>query len=152
VLGLALYSVWFLAGRWVRTRTDLDATAYMAIVFATGAATLIVIVAVAGRSFVVDQSTLTLAAMTALFGTIGHTLVAWAHRFVPAAVSSLFLLSQPVLIAVLAWVAFDEPLRGLHIAGGVVVLLSLFGIVSQSRAEVPVPPGDLPDARDEELP
>jgi drug/metabolite transporter (DMT)-like permease len=152
VLGLALNSLWFLAGRWVRTRTDLDATAYMAVVFATGAATLILIVALAGRSFAVDGSTLTLAAMTALFGTIGHTLVAWAHRFVPAAISSMFLLSQPALIAVLAWIAFDEPLRALHVAGGMVVLLSLFGIVTSSRAEVPIPPTDLPDARDEDPP
>ena len=48
--------------------------------------------------------------MTALFGTVGHTIVAWAHRYVPAAVSSLFILSQPALIAILAWVAFDETL------------------------------------------
>ncbi len=153
VLGLGLNSVWFLAGRWVRTRTDLDATTYMVIVFGTGAVTLLVIATAAGRSLSIDQTTLVLAGMTALFGTIGHTLVAWAHRYVPAALSSLFVLSQPALIAILAWVAFGESLSALHVVGGVVVLVSLARIVTTtSGAEPPpTPPGDLPDARDDEL-
>jgi drug/metabolite transporter (DMT)-like permease len=152
VLGLALNSVWFLAGRWVRTRTHIDATAYMLVVFGTGAATLLVITTALGRSLAAGSATLFLAAMTALFGTVGHTLVAWAHRYVPAAVSSLFILSQPVLIAILAWLAFDEGLSGLHLVGGAIVLLSLGRIVLGSGVEEPpAPPGDLPDARDEEL-
>lgn len=152
VLGLGLNSVWFLAGRWVRTRTDIDATTYMVVVFTTGALTLLVITAAAGRSLSINGSLLVLAGMTALFGTVGHTLVAWAHRFVPAAVSSLFILSQPALIAILAWIAFDESLSPLHIVGGGVVLASLARIVtSTSGAEPPpTPPGDLPDVRDEE--
>ena len=152
VLGLALNSTWFLAGRWVRTRTDLDATTYMLVVFGTGAATLLVITTAAGRGLSIDSTTLYLAAMTALFGTVGHTIVAWAHRYVPAAVSSLFILSQPALIAVLAWVAFDEKLVLLHIVGGAIVLLSLGRIVMSTTGDEPppTPPGELPDARDEE--
>jgi drug/metabolite transporter (DMT)-like permease len=154
VLGLGLNSLWFLAGRWVRTRTDIDATTYMAVVFTTGAVTLLVITTAAGRSLGIDRSTLVLAGMTALFGTIGHTLVAWAHRFVPAAVSSLFILSQPALIAILAWIAFDESLSVLHIVGGIVVLASLARIVTSTGGDEvpPTPPGDLPDQRDVELP
>ena len=113
VLGLALNSIWFLAGRWVRTRTSIDATTYMLVVFGTGAATLLVISTLAGRGLGTSSTTLYLAAMTALFGTVGHTIVAWAHRYVPAAVSSLFILSQPALIAILAWIAFDETLSAL---------------------------------------
>lgn len=153
VLGLGLNSVWFLAGRWVRTRTTIDATTYMLVVFGTGAATLLVIATAAGRSLATDRTTLYLAAMTALFGTVGHTLVAWAHRFVPAAVSSLFVLSQPGLIAILAWIAFDEALSVLHIAGGAIVLASLARIVTSTTGDEPppTPPGDLPDVRDDEL-
>lgn len=150
VLGLALNSMWFLAGRWVRTRTAIDATTYMLVVFGTGAATLLVIATASGRPLGTDSRTLFLAAMTALFGTVGHTVVAWAHRFVPAAVSSLFILSQPALIAILAWLAFDEGLSPLHVVGGLVVLLSLGRIVlSTGGDEPPTPPGELPDARDE---
>ncbi|MEO7429158.1 MAG: DMT family transporter [Acidimicrobiales bacterium] len=149
VLGLGLNSLWFLAGRWVRTRTDLDATSYMAVVFGTATATLIVVATVAGRSLSIDRSTVVLAAMTALFGTIGHTLVAWAHRFVPVAISSLFLLSQPALIAVLAWVAFGETLRPLHLVGAAIVVASLVRIVTTSGSAPLAPPGDLPDALDD---
>ena len=125
----------------------------MLVVFGAGAATLLVISTLAGRGLSTSSTTLYLAAMTALFGTVGHTIVAWAHRYVPAAVSSLFILSQPALIAILAWIAFDETLSVLHIVGGAVVLLSLGRIVmSTSGGEPPpTPPGDLPDARDEEL-
>jgi drug/metabolite transporter (DMT)-like permease len=150
VLGLALNSMWFLAGRWVRTRTDIDATRYMLVVFGTGAATLLLIATASGRPLGTDARTLYLAAMTALFGTVGHTVVAWAHRYVPAAVSSLFILSQPALIAILAWLAFDEGLSPLHVVGGAVVLLSLGRIVlSTGGDEPPTPPGELPDARDD---
>lgn len=154
VLGLFLNSAWFLAGRWVRTRTALDATSYMLVVFGTGAAAMLVASAAAGRAPVLDRTTLYLAAMTALFGTVGHTLVAWAHAFVPAAVSSLFILSQPCLIAVLAWIAFDESLSLLHVAGGLIVLLSLGRIVLGTTGDEPppTPSGDLPDLRDEDAP
>ena len=151
VLGLGLNSAWFLAGRWVRTRTQIDATAYMLAVFGAGAVTLLVISTVSGRSLGTDSRTLFLAAMTALFGTVGHTIVVWAHRFVPAAVSSLFILSQPALIAILAWLAFDEGISPLHVVGGAVVLLSLGRIVVSTTGDEPppTPPGDLPDARED---
>lgn len=149
--GLGLNSIWFLAGRWVRTRTHLDATTYMAVIFATGAVSLLVVASVAGRTFTVDRSTLVLAAMAAIFGTLAHTLVAWAHRFVPVTISSLFLLSQPALVAILAWLAFDESLEPLHLVGTAIVLASLARIVTSTSGELPpVPPGDLPDARDED--
>lgn len=150
-LGLGLNSVWFLSGRWVRTRTHLDATTYMSVVFAAGAVSLLVVATIAGRTFSVDRSTLVLAALAALFGTLAHTVVAWAHRFVPVTISSLFLLSQPALVAVLAWLAFDESLAPLHLVGTAVVLLSLARIVTSTSGELaPAPPGDLPDARDED--
>ena len=111
----------------------------MAVVFTTGAATLLVISTAAGRSLGIRSTTLFLAGMTALFGTVGHTLVAWAHRFVPAAVSSLFILSQPALIAILAWIAFDESVSPLHLVGGVIVLTSLWRIVTSTSDEEPPP-------------
>ena len=150
VVGLGLNTVWFLCGRWVRTRTDLDATSYMFAVFSAGAAVLLATIVVAGRPFTISAVTIGYAALTALMGTIGHTLVAWAHRYVPAAVSSMFLLSQPALIAVLAWVAFGESLGVLHVVGGALVLASLAAVVRHSRGEaaasaVAEAAADLPD-------
>ncbi|MEX2293651.1 MAG: DMT family transporter [Acidimicrobiales bacterium] len=150
VLGLGLNSLWFLAGRWVRTRTHLDATTYMAVVFGAAAATLIIAATIAGRSLTVDRTTIVLAALTALCGTIGHTLVAWSHRFLQVTMSSLFLLSQPVLIAVLAWLAFEERLHPLDVVGGTIVLASLTGIVRRggSAPAVATAPDGMPDIID----
>jgi drug/metabolite transporter (DMT)-like permease len=150
VIGLFLNSAWFVAGRWIRTRTTIDATSYMLVVFATSAAVMTAIAAASGHGLGVTWHIAWLALFTAVAGTIGHTVMAWAHRFVPAAVSSLFLLSQPVLIALLAWAMFDEALAPLHFVGGAIVLGALAGIVTHRTAE-PSPEGAGldPDARDE---
>jgi drug/metabolite transporter (DMT)-like permease len=134
VLGLGMNTLWFLAGRWVRTRTALDATSYMLSVFAAGAVATAALAFAVGDGLGATGATIVYASLTALFGTVGHTLIAWAHRFVPAVMSSLFLLSQPALIAVLAWLAFDEGLRPLHLAGGAVVMTSVALILSPRRA------------------
>lgn len=150
VLGLGLNSLWFLAGRWVRTRTHLDATTYMAVVFTAASVTLLIATWLAGRSLAVDRTTVVLAALTALFGTLGHIVVAWSHRYLPVTVSSMFLLSQPALIAVLAWIAFREALHPLDVLGGVIVLVSLAGIVRRSGTDPSVTTGDLPELIDDE--
>ena len=131
VLGLFMNTAWFMAGRWVRTRTSLDATTYMVLVFTSAAAAMVLIATVSGHGLTGDASTLGYALATAVVGTAGHTLMAWAHRFVPAAISSLFLLTQPALIAVLAWFAFDETLSPLHFVGGALVLGALATIVAR---------------------
>ena len=140
VVGLFMNTAWFMAGRWVRTRTSLDATTYMVMVFTSAAAAMVVIAAVSGHGLSGDASTIGYAIATAVLGTAGHTLMAWAHRFVPAAISSLFLLTQPALIAVLAWVAFDEALHPLHYVGGALVLGALATIVARGGPVADVAP------------
>jgi drug/metabolite transporter (DMT)-like permease len=148
VIGLLLNSVWFLAGRWIRSRTEIDATDYMLVVFTTSAVLLSTIAFLDGDRLAASSAVIGWAAITALLGTVGHTLVAWAHKWVPASVSSLFLLSQPVMIAVLAWIVFDEALVPLQILGGAIVLGALAGIVTRAGEPAPVA-AELPDARDD---
>jgi drug/metabolite transporter (DMT)-like permease len=61
----------------------------------------------------------------------GQSLIAYAFAHLPASFSSVALLLQPALAAVLAWVLLGEPLGALQAAGGVVVLA---GIVIARRA------------------
>ena len=61
----------------------------------------------------------------------GQTLIAYGLGHLPASFSSVGLLWQPVVAALLAWVALGEPLSWWQIAGGVVVLA---GIGAASRA------------------
>lgn len=52
----------------------------------------------------------------------GQGLIAYAMAHLPAAVSSITLLSQPVFAALIAWVLLDERLTAMEILGGATVL------------------------------
>jgi drug/metabolite transporter (DMT)-like permease len=61
----------------------------------------------------------------------GQSLIAYAFAHLPASFSSLSLLLQPALAALLAWLILREPLSLLQAAGGAVIL---FGIAIARRA------------------
>ena len=56
----------------------------------------------------------------------GQGLIAHALAHLPAGVTSVGLLLQPVIAAGFAWVLLDEPLAALQIAGGAVVLAGIY--------------------------
>ena len=66
-----------------------------------------------------------------IVGIVGHTLMSWAHRFIPAARSSLILLAMNVVAIAAAWPIHDEPVTLLQAAGGVVVLLAVAAVLSR---------------------
>lgn len=55
----------------------------------------------------------------------GQGLIAFSLAWLPAAFSSLTLLIQPVIAAVLAWVVLGEPLRMLQAIGGAIVIAGI---------------------------
>lgn len=64
---------------------------------------------------------------------LGQSLIAYAFAHLPASFSSVGLLLQPVIAALLAWGLLNEPLQPMQALGGVVVL---FGIVMARRSGV----------------
>jgi drug/metabolite transporter (DMT)-like permease len=56
----------------------------------------------------------------------GQGLIAYALAHLPAAFSSVSLLSQPVMAALLAWVLLSEGLMPLQILGGLIVLAGIY--------------------------
>jgi len=56
----------------------------------------------------------------------GQGLIAYALAHLPAAFSSVSLLFQPVMAALLAWLLLAEPLAPLQVLGGAVVLLGIY--------------------------
>jgi drug/metabolite transporter (DMT)-like permease len=66
----------------------------------------------------------------------GHLMLAWAHSQVDVSLSSLILLAQPIITVAAAWILLDEPLPGLAIAGGLVVILSVAAIVRRAARAV----------------
>jgi drug/metabolite transporter (DMT)-like permease len=86
-------------------------------------------------------------------GIVGHTMMSWAHRFIPAARSSLFLLAMNVVAIGAAWPIHDEPVTLVQAIGGVVVLGAVAAVLSrpasvrlaaEARPEVPQPEGAAP--------
>jgi drug/metabolite transporter (DMT)-like permease len=55
----------------------------------------------------------------------GQSLIIWALAHLSASFSSLTLLIQPVVAAILAWVLFAESLTVTQIAGAVLVLAAI---------------------------
>jgi len=64
-------------------------------------------------------------------GIVGHTMMSWAHGYIPAARSSLFLLGMNVVAIGAAWPIHDEPITWLQALGGVVVLVAVAAVLSR---------------------
>lgn len=73
--------------------------------------------------------------MTCFTGTVGHTLMVWAQKFVPASTSSLISLLMPVLSMIGAWLVFEQKINFVQFIGGAVVLTSLAGVVRYGATE-----------------
>lgn len=75
-----------------------------------------------------------LLATIAIFpGTLGHALTNWAHAHVAAFVASMILLAVPVIATAGAHVFLGEPVAGLQLLGGAVVLSAVGMIVASAR-------------------
>jgi drug/metabolite transporter (DMT)-like permease len=72
-------------------------------------------------------------------GIVGHTMMSWAHRFVPAARSSLILLAMNIVAIAAAWPIHDEPVTVVQGAGGVVVLIAVAAVLSRPASVRLVP-------------
>jgi drug/metabolite transporter (DMT)-like permease len=72
-------------------------------------------------------------------GIVGHTMMSWAHRFIPAARSSLFLLAMNVVAIAAAWPIHDEPVTLVQAAGGTVVLVAVVAVLSRPASVQVVP-------------
>ncbi len=68
------------------------------------------------------------ASLIAVPGT-GHLLMNWAHNHVRITVSSVALLGAPPITMVLAVFFLDEPIKLAQVAGGVIVIAALAGVI-----------------------
>jgi drug/metabolite transporter (DMT)-like permease len=147
ILSLVLNSGWFLYGRIVRTRYEIDPIAFMfgSLVCATIIITPVTLLVHGNLS--ISHRGLFFAFCTMLSGTTAHVLMTWAHRYVPTSISSPLLLAEPPIVAAGAWIFFGESVTALEAVGSAIVVASLWGLVrSPELAEVeddtpdPVPP------------
>ena len=138
---------WFLYGRVLRDRFNVDPVTLMLCVLASSAVLMTPVAYFGTGSLGISGGGCGFAAATAAAGTTAHVLVVWAHRYLPTSVSAPLLLAEPPIVGLAAWACFDQRPAALAIVGSAVVLAALWGVVRSSAVERvetetadPVPP------------
>ena len=62
-------------------------------------------------------------------GAVGHFVMTWPLRWVPANVPPVMRLAQPVIAGALAWLFLSEPITAAHLGGGALTLSGVLGAV-----------------------
>lgn len=110
---------------WVRrSREAMDTLTFSAWSTAVGAAFLLPVALVAGEPLTGfgARSWMALVALALISQVVGQLFVAHALGRLPATLTSIVLLAQAPLTALLAWPLLDEPIRGAQLVGGALVL------------------------------
>jgi drug/metabolite transporter (DMT)-like permease len=144
IANLLAFSAYFLATKWVRNQ--LRATEYITGMTTAAAVMLSTILVAAGHPLPPPSATdaLLLLTIAALPGSIGHTLMGWAHPLLSAFTISSMILVVPVISSLAAVPLLDEPLRAGQIAGGglalagVAMILRITASTGQAAGAQPV--------------
>ena len=113
----------------LKSVTASETTARIMAVNTTAAALLLAPYALASSGAFFPQSGtgwLILAGLAVAVQVVGQSLVAYGFAALPAQLSSVSLLLQPVFAALYAWTLLGEAMTPLQIAGGLVVLLGIY--------------------------
>ena len=126
VLGAACYAGYLLYVR--RSRATMDALAFSAVSGVTAAVTLLVICLVIGTPLhgFPTTSWLALLGLALVTQVIGHLSVAYSLGKLPVSVTSVALLGQAPITAVLAVPLLGETLSVLQVLGGALVLFGIY--------------------------
>lgn len=143
VASMLTFTAYYLLNRRVRSTTPISPMEWMAGV-TLFAGLCITPVALATSSWddyrqLAGADWLYLGFVAIVVGIVGHTLMSWAHRFIPAARSSLILLSMNVVAILAAWPIHDEPVTWLQALGFVVVLGAVAAVITRPASVVVEP-------------
>ena len=64
----------------------------------------------------------------------GHTLLNWSLRHFTSSLVGFFILLEPVIAALLAWILLHQTLTAAQLVGGLLVLSALALVISQKTA------------------
>ena len=144
LVGALAAATYFLAGRGYRRRLPL--LAYVVPVYAASALTLgVLLVALPAPyggpvlGYPLREHLLFLA-LAAVPMVLGHTVLNWALKYVPAPVIATTVLGEPVGASVLALVVLGEAPPLLTVAGGALVLLGIGAVALSPTPPRPAPP------------
>jgi drug/metabolite transporter (DMT)-like permease len=125
VLGALCYGLYLLYVQ--RSRAGMDTLTFSLWSAGVGALCLLPVCLIAGQplSGLEPRSWASLVALALASQVIGQLCVAHALGRIPATVSSIVLLAQAPITALLAWPLLGEPLRAIQVLGGAFVLAGI---------------------------
>lgn len=128
---LALLGAWAVSGYLIigrKLRANMSLIPYIFLVYGIASILLIVIVFVAGQSFLGYplQTYGWIFLLAAFPQLIGHSTFNWALRYLPAAFVAVTTLGEPVGSAILAFFILHEAPTRVVIAGGVLILTGIY--------------------------
>ena len=139
ILGAVAMVGYFLIGR--KTRARISLLGYATPVYAS-CSMFLLLWALATRENLTGYRNvdwLLFIALAIVPTILGHTVLNWAIKHVPASVVSISLLGEPVVAALLALAFFSQRPSRTTIAGGVLVLLGIYFATSGSAGLPPIP-------------
>jgi drug/metabolite transporter (DMT)-like permease len=132
VAGAVAVSGYLIIGSWARRY--VGAGIYSVIVYGIAAGVLTVFAAVTGQAmFSFSPVDYAIFAALAFFCTIlGHGLINWGLKFVPAAEVSMYIVLEPVFATIMAMIWLDELPGVITAVGGLLVLVSLIVVTRRN--------------------
>jgi drug/metabolite transporter (DMT)-like permease len=139
VSAMLMYTYFYILNRRARTGTDIGAGEWFAGITASATA-IVTPVTLISSSWTgvgsVGRADLLFLLLLATAPSAGHLLMSWAHAFVAASRSSLFLLGTNVVAIVVAWPLHDEPITLGQSLGCTIVLAAVAATVSRPRSVI----------------
>jgi drug/metabolite transporter (DMT)-like permease len=133
LLGAVMATGYLLAGRCLRPKMSLGP--YITLVYGTAGILLVIYALLHGDSFFgySGKDYLLFLLLALVPQLIGHTTVNWALRFFSATLVAVFILGEPVLATLLAFLLLGESI-GLDVfLGGTLVLLGIYLCAREER-------------------
>ncbi len=133
LLAFVTFTVYWVLTRIARSGTDVDPIAWMTGVTIWALISAIPPVLVTSSWSDFQQfgglDWLWIAIIALFTGSLGHVMMSWAHAYVEAARSSLYMLGMHVVAVALSWPVNGEALTALQVLGGAVVLVSVAMVI-----------------------
>lgn len=137
-VGNTLFYAMYFVGSKV-SREMVGTVHFLFVVTITAACTVSAWVVVSGTAVtpVGSDDVVRILTMALLPGALGHAVITWSLRFVPANLPPVVMLSMPVISGLAAWALLDQPIRLPQVAAGAFTILGVLGAL---RSPPPVPP------------
>lgn len=145
---LLTFTVYYVINRRVRSTTSIDPIQWMAgaTLFAGITVTPLALATSSWADYrqLGGADWLYLGFVAVIVGIVGHTMMSWSHRFIPASRSSLYLLAMNVVAVAAAWPIHDEPVTLVQALGGLAVLGAVAAVVSRPASVATEPVASSP--------